>query len=195
MSADVLLYTFEDVTVMAQVARNHTTHEDKRVVGAVTRAFIRTLSAYLEGLITALKAACLTFGKADGTWIFTEDELAVLREDGSRPVRLNDRGQVQPGERVTGFRFRDNLKFSVRMFARLTDFTPDFGGEAWKAIDRLIETRDNLTHPRCASDMARGTFDEGDPKKIIDWAMRIVQQRGKHAFDMPWRGNEGPPIV
>lgn len=158
LPSDILLYLLEDVHVIADFGNSVADHKDSRVPNAAWRSYIRAVSAYLEGVITAAKFRCIAKNdlriREGKSSLFTDAELVFLRETPQPSYRLDSKGVADVTTRPLAVRFRDNIRFAVAMFARADGFTVDFGGKGWAAVAKFIDIRDRVTHPRDNKDLA-----------------------------------------
>lgn len=140
------------------------------------RTYVRTVFAAIEAVVWSLKQSAVLAGGI-ASLSFSQAELALLKEK-TYSLKPNGRAEELPAR----LRFEDNLKFALKIYARLhgAETVVDFGGPGFQALHRARKVRDRLTHPKCPDDLdvnveeARDTFDGF--KWVRDTALRIQQQ-------------------
>jgi hypothetical protein len=135
-------------------------HEARRRLDASSlqfdrRAYIRAVSASVEGLIFEFKQVALVAHEA-GVVTLAPEEVAILREEtydlaeNGRPVIRKKLSSLLP-----------TLRFVIPLFGRTlgVQYEPAVDGAGWQAFRQAVEIRNRVTHPRSLED---GQVSEAD---------------------------------
>ena len=114
------------------------------------RLYVRTVFAFVEGVIQSMKSATLLFDELNNPRLLTAEEVTVLKEE---DVQLGEHGKVEIKKRKISL--LSNFEFALYSYAKIQrqEFALDKGGEGWRSLREAIRIRDRLTHPHTLKDL------------------------------------------
>jgi hypothetical protein len=143
-----------------------TTWEDEEQLQR--RIMVRTLFAWIEGTVHALKRQVLEY-YTEGRIELSQAEYAILREES---YRLKDSGKTHAA--TTYPRTLPNVKFTFPIYARTWgitfEFTPPLNQDPrWQSLCQAYEVRNRLTHPKSAADLTVSDVELEKVKEASRW--------------------------
>ena len=135
------------------------------------RTVVRTFFSMVEGLAFQMRQVALATLEPYGR--LSVAEIALLREE---RYSLNPKGEPQTKESFQPA--LSSLLFTLRTYAKNhgASFTPDVSHHGWQAVQRSVDIRNRVTHPKSVADLA---LSEEDQKKLVDashWWKRTLME-------------------
>lgn len=164
----------QELSDFLELIQNDVTLADEELEESDTpsrrRAFIRTVFASIEGMISILQAECLGFSERYED-PYSEAELAILREE-AYSIDSRGRAQIRPNYAPLDAR----LRFVIPAYMRphVSDFSLDLSGDGWQAFLEALSVRHRITHPKSLSDLDVTEDDLETTRKAFAWFMHEV---------------------
>jgi hypothetical protein len=135
------------------------------------RTVVRTFFSMVEGLAFQMRQVTLATLEPYGR--LSVEEVALLREE---RYSLNTKGEPQTKESFQPV--LSSLLFSLRTYVKNhgASFAPDVSHHGWQAMQRSVEIRNRVTHPKSVADLS---LSEEDQKKLVDashWWKRTLME-------------------
>jgi hypothetical protein len=150
----------EDLGAASGALRNNYTNQLCR------RAAVRALAATVDGIIFSLKRLAVATAPVNGEKLDGEDLefLTELSSQAGKKVRL-------PG-------FRDNLKRTFKLFAKVyrTSCSTDFGKDGFEALNQTYELRHRVMHPKLPTTFHISDDETKRAGEAIDWLSNELQR-------------------
>jgi hypothetical protein len=154
------------------------------------RAYIRSLFAFLEATVWLLKKVCVRIlvQPGSGPKRLSLAECALLQD---QTYELRNNGE--PSVRTKNLRLRDNLRFTFKIFNRISGskIDPGVGTRSWDAFMRAVAIRNRITHPKSASDMIIADSEIQTCKEVLSWFNRMVAASIEELVEASKRGAKG----
>ena len=171
VEAEVLLEEAE--TLAQQTKEDGEALEHKDVFNSIRRAYIRSLSSAIEGVVWLMKQVCLA-GAEPFSVSLSMAEQSLLAE---KTYEISDKGEAQ--EKGRFLQIYANLRFAVNMVNKVFKVSIDLqtDTEHWQNFRKFIDIRNRITHPRNVLEadvtpdeivMSKGVFD--------NWFSNIYKQ-------------------
>ena len=124
------------------------------------RTVVRTFFSMVEGLAFQMRQVTLATLEPYGR--LSVAEIALLREE---RYSLNSKGEPQTKESFQPA--LSSLLFTLRNYVKNhgASFTPNVSHHGWQAMQRSVDIRNRVTHPRSVADLS---LSEEDQKKLVD---------------------------
>jgi len=124
------------------------------------RTYIRTVFAFVEGMIQVMKSSCLLFNERMEEKVLTPEEIVLLREE---QAQLKENGAVSI--RNTKISLAPNFRFAMACANKVFELNhaPDTGGQGWQDFKNAISIRNRITHPGSPEDLE---IDEADIETV-----------------------------
>ena len=133
------------------------------------RTLFRTYFAFVEGLAFQLRN--VTLASLQDTDFLTPGELALLREE---RFQLNRKGVPEARENFQSA--LPGLLFSIRCYAKNhgATYEPKTGDAGWDAMQKAVDIRDRLTHPKSAAGLEVTEDDSRQLAAAAAWWKRTL---------------------
>jgi len=129
---------------------------------AARRAYVRAAFALMDGMAFRMKATALAIGGAS----LKPGEQALLQE---REYSLNDTGGVDA--RKARLNTLKNFRFTFAMLSKAgkSEWSPEYGGDGWRAMRAAVGVRDQLTHPKTFADLHVSDEQLAQSTRAVTW--------------------------
>lgn len=130
------------------------------------RTFVRTMAAEFETRLYLLQDFMLKIHDETANIKFSSEELAILK---SESYGLRSNGDVWVSTRF--YPFKEHLLFTLRLFARRFNpkAEPDTSGAGWQSVQRFVEIRNRLMHPKSMRDLQITDEEIDSINEAQDW--------------------------
>jgi hypothetical protein len=159
---------FKELTQMAQIL-GHDCHDQYLIIQSNSnqmyrRAYVRSVFAFIEGILHRMKRTALHLGNTLGTLSIAE----IILIDGES-FDIDDKGEVT--SRPFFIKFLNNIKFSFRVYSKIvgSSFKLDLGGNGWRMLQEAVKVRDRLMHPKATTDLNVTDAEVEATKIAFDW--------------------------
>jgi len=128
------------------------------------RAYVRSVFAFIEGILHRMKRTALHLGNTLGTLLIAE----MILIDGAS-FDIDDKGEVIA--RPFFIKFLNNIKFSFRVYSKIvgSSFKLNLGENGWQKLQEALKVRDRLMHPKETTDLDVTDAEIEATKKAFDW--------------------------
>lgn len=128
------------------------------------RAYIRSVFAFIEGLLHRMKLTAAHFGGSMGT--LSVEELIMIN---GVSFDVDDKGEVLTKSVFP--KFLNNVKFGFKVFSKSfgSSFELNLGGNGWQSLRDAVKVRDRLMHPKEASNLQLTDTEVMAAKNAFDW--------------------------
>jgi putative transposon-encoded protein len=132
------------------------------------RLYVRTVFAFVEGIIQVMKSSALVYDEINDPHLLTPEEITLLREE---EVQIGNSGQVEIKKKKIPL--LPNFEFAVITYAKVKrrEVALDKSGEGWQRFQSAVKIRNKLTHPHAKQDL-RVTDEE---MAIVEMAMKFFR--------------------
>lgn len=136
-------------------------YSDSQPSDFAQRTIVRALFSLIEGLAFQLRTVTVA-SLEPHSGSLTTAELTLLREE---RYYLNNKGEPEIGENFQ--RFLPNLLFTLRTYVKNhgATFQADTSDNGWLAMQRSVNIRNRITHPKSVADL---TLTEQDQRHLIE---------------------------
>ncbi|HEX8736512.1 MAG TPA: hypothetical protein VF721_14375 [Pyrinomonadaceae bacterium] len=128
------------------------------------RAFVRSVFAFIEGILYRMKETARHFGEAAAT--LSIGELVALSQVS---FEVNDKGEIL--SKTVYPKFLNNFKFVFTAYSKSfgSSFNIDYGRSGWLNLTAAVKVRDRLMHPKTTSDLEVTDKEVESTKKVFEW--------------------------
>ena len=135
------------------------------------RAFVRSVFAYIEGVLHQQKQ--FTYKLGDGTGKLSDEEMLRLKD--------SRRKTNQQGEDVLVphfMRFKDNFKFTFSAFSKSCNstFELDLNENSWNVLQASLKVRDRLMHPKSPEDLLITELEIQEASETFLWFSIVIYE-------------------
>ena len=140
------------------------------------RAYVRSVFAFIEGVLHRTKIATLHLGMLLGS--ISSHELVVL--EGTK-LEVNDKGDIVYKPLYPTF--LNNIKFTFKTFAKSigSSFTLDLSGQGGHNLREAVKVRNRLMHPKEIADLQISDAEIQTAKEAFDWFLISHNLSGHYA--------------
>lgn len=145
------------------------------------RQAVRAVFALIEGDTYARKHVALAgddlaqrYAESLNIWFepqFSMEERTLLREE---QYELKDNGMPKTAQKF--LKLLANVRFSFNAYARTIkgSYTLDVSGDGWQSLQRALEIRNRITHPKSTESLHISDSDRDDVDAAGNWYMNCV---------------------
>jgi len=132
-----------------------------------SRSYVRAVFALIEGITYAMKQLAASSSSAS----FDTAESALLNEES---YALDPSGK--PRTRNAYLQLLPNIRFAFAAMAKCdeADFVVDVSGVGWQSLQRAMQVRHRLMHPKAASDLELEQSELNDVGVAFRWFVANV---------------------
>lgn len=114
------------------------------------RLYVRTVFAFVEGIVQVMKSAAMLADGLNDPRLLTPEEVTLLKEE---DVQIGNAGHIEL--RKKRISLLPNFQFAFLTYAKARNDTValDKGGEGWQCFREAVKIRDRLTHPHTVKDL------------------------------------------
>jgi hypothetical protein len=115
------------------------------------RLYVRTVFAFVEGIIQVMKSSALVYDEINIPHLLTPEEITLLKEES---VQIGNNGRVEIARKRISL--LPNFEFAVITYAKVKhrEVSLDKSGKGWQYFRDAVKIRDKLTHPHVKQDLA-----------------------------------------
>jgi hypothetical protein len=138
-------------------------YSERRDDQFMRRNFVRTFFAAIEGHIYRMKQDAILYHENEQQ-IFKPEEVNLLKEK-SYEDKVDKQGKANRKEKDTYISFLPNFRFSIECYIKSlkSNYNFDFSSNGWECLQKTVEIRNNITHPKSVSNMK---IEDSDMEKV-----------------------------
>ncbi|MFZ5748094.1 MAG: hypothetical protein ACOY45_10635 [Pseudomonadota bacterium] len=149
------------------VAREHLAEHDEQ---PRRRNLVRASFAAIEGLVWLLRCHVLDVGNNMGE--IGPTEMLALQDRG---YAVGDRGKLR--ETAQFLPLKTAIRLAVRLAQRIdSDLAIDFDDSGWSSLDRAIDVRHRITHPKSETDLVVSDSDLIIVNEGFAWLLAVTKK-------------------
>jgi len=130
--------------------------------GYTRRSYVRAVFAFIEGNTHRMKQLCIQFHESERCVALSKEELEKAAE-----VKFDEQGN----KKIIKIPTLDNVKLSFSLFSKVFGRinSLDCSGSGWGELEKALEIRHRLTHPKSISYLELKSSDMETIEKAVEF--------------------------